>query len=144
MHVCRPVRCRRRCRMRACPAAGHVIRIWMPRTGAPHISQTPVIRIECVDSVCRGQGSSPVELFHQIQRLNAAARTSTSTQMHAHATQTQRTSTDGQMRGGRCAMCVLAREEKATPKKWLQAAAQTCVGPTGRDQCKLVVCAEFF
>jgi hypothetical protein len=101
MHVCRPVRCRRR-RMRACPAAGHVIRIWMPRTGAPHISQTPVIRIECVDSVCRGQGSSPVELFHQIQRLNAAARTSTSTstQMHAHATQAQRTSTDGRMRGG--------------------------------------------
>jgi hypothetical protein len=55
--------------MRACPAAGHIIRIWMPLTGAP-----PAIRIECVDSACRGQGSSPVELFHQIQRLNAAVR----------------------------------------------------------------------
>ena len=98
-----PVRfCRR---VRACPAAGHVIRIWMPRMGAPHISRTPDVRVECVlDSACRGQGSSPVELFHQIQRLHAAARTSTSTQMHAHATQVQHTRTDGRTRGDRAAL----------------------------------------
>jgi hypothetical protein len=103
--------------MRACPAAGHVIRIWMPRTGAPHVSRTPVIHIECVDSACHGQRSSPVELFHQIQRLNAAAHTSISINActrdvgaaHKHGRPNER---------GRCAMCVLVREEKARPKRW--------------------------
>jgi hypothetical protein len=139
-----PVRCCRR-RMHICPAAGHVIRIWMPCTSTPHISRTPVIRIECVDSACRSQRSSLVELFYQIQRLHAAACTSTSTQMHAHTTQAQCIGTDGRTRGGRCAMCVLAREEKKLDQKsGRRPQRRRAWDQRDGTQSKLVVHADFF